>query len=214
MLKNLKKIAIWMLSIIILLLIGMWGVNKMVVKAAEDKLYTSSEKIPHNKVGLLLGTGKYLISGYINQYYQFRIEAAVALYKAGKIDFILVSGDNSKKEYDEPTTIKNDLIAQGVPEEKIYLDYAGFRTLDSVVRCREIFGQESITVISQQFHNERAVYLAKKKGIKAIGFNAKDVDAYYGFRTRLREKFARVKMMLDLVFGKEPKFLGEKIEIK
>ena len=109
--------------------------------------------------------------------------------------------------------MKNDLILQGVPANKIFLDYAGFRTLDSVVRSQVIYGLDKITVISQKFHNERALYIAKQKGIEAVGFNAKSVTARYGFKTQLREKLARVKMILDLVFGKKPKFLGEQMKI-
>lgn len=197
----------------ILSLIGIFGADRLVEKSASDKVFNSTKEIPHNKVGLFLGTGKVLSNGRINLYYKYRIDAAVKLFKAGKIDFILVSGDNSTKDYDEPSTIKEDLIKKGIPSSKIYLDYAGFRTLDSVVRCKEIFGQNSITIISQQFHNERAIYIAKRKDIEAVGFNAKDVNVHYGFKTRLRERFARVKMVLDLIFGKKPKFLGEKIEI-
>jgi len=188
--------------------------NRLVERKTKGCLYSNTETIPKNKVGLLLGTGKYLRNGSINLYYKYRLEAAVRLYQSGKIEFILISGDNGSKEYDEPTTIKNDLIEKGIPSEKIYLDYAGFRTLDSVVRSKAIFGQESITIISQPFHNERAVYIAKKKGIKAVGYNAKEVNAHYGLKTRMREKLARVKMVLDIIFGKKPKFFGEKIEIK
>ncbi|MFW6227253.1 MAG: SanA/YdcF family protein [Bacteroidota bacterium] len=198
----------------ILSLIGIFGADRLVEKSASDKVFNSAIEIPHNKVGLFLGTGKILSNGRINLYYKYRIEAAVKLFKAGKVDFILVSGDNSTKDYDEPSTIKKDLIIRGIPSDKIYLDYAGFRTLDSVVRCKEIFGQNSITVISQQFHNERAIYIAEQKDINAIGFNAKDVNVHYGLKTRLRERLARVKMVLDLIFGKKPKFLGQKIEIK
>lgn len=195
-------------------LLGIFVSGKLVENTAKGKIYSSTEETPKNKVGLLLGTSKYVIGGRINLYYQYRIEAAVKLFEAGKIDFILVSGDNSLKEYDEPTTIKKDLVKMGIPPSKIFLDYAGFRTLDSVVRSRVIFGQENITVISQQFHNERAIYIATSKGINAVGFNAQDVSEAYGFKTRLRERFARVKMMMDLVFGKEPKFYGEKISIQ
>lgn len=198
----------------ILSLIGIFGADRLVEKSASDKVFNSTNEIPYNKVGLFLGTGKILSNGRLNLYYKYRIEAAVELFKSGKVDYIIVSGDNSTKDYDEPSTIKEDLIKNGIPESKIYLDYAGFRTLDSVVRCKKIFGQSSITVISQQFHNERAIYIAKRKGIEVVGFNAKEVNSYYGFKTRLREKFARVKMILDLTFGKKPKFLGEKIEIK
>lgn len=198
----------------ILSVIGIFGADRLVEKSASDKVFNSTKEIPHNKVGLFLGTGKILSNGRINLYYKYRIDAAVKLFKAGKVDFILVSGDNSTKEYDEPSTIKEDLINKGIPSNRIYLDYAGFRTLDSVVRCKEIFGQSSITIISQQFHNERAIYIAKRKDIEAVGFNAKDVNVNYGFKTRLRERFSRVKMVLDLIFGKKPKFLGDKIEIK
>lgn len=104
-------------------------------------------------------------------------------------------------------------MPKGVPENRIFEDFAGFRTLDSVVRAKEIFGQDSITIISQQFHNERAIFLAEKHNIKAIAFNAKDVNAKWGIRTKVREVFARVKVFLDLLTEKEPKFGGEKILI-
>jgi SanA protein len=209
--KRILKIGV---LIGILSLIGIFAADRLVEKSASEKVFNSTKEIPYNKVGLFLGTGKILSNGRINLYYKYRIEAAVKLFKAGKIDFIIVSGDNSTKDYDEPSTIKEDLIKNGVPANRIFLDYAGFRTLDSVVRSKEIFGQSSITIISQQFHNERAIYIAKRKDIDAVGFNAKDVNVHYGFKTRLRERFARVKMVLDLIFGKKPKFLGEKIEIK
>lgn len=208
----------WTFRIVILgaflVLLFIFAAGWLVERSANGKVFNETAEIPYNKVGMLLGTGKILRTGHINLYYKYRIEAAAKLYKAGKIDFILVSGDNSTKYYDEPSTIKKDLIKLGVPSQKIFLDYAGFRTLDSVVRSKEIFGQSNITIISQQFHNERAIFIASQKGINAIGFNARDVSTNYGFKTSLRERFARVKMILDLVFGKKPKFLGEKIEIK
>ena len=212
--KHLKTIVKIGLVLSFLSLIAIFGAKKLVDKTVADKTYNSTSEIPYNKVGLLLGTGKTTAMGNVNLYYKYRIEAAVNLFNAGKIDFILVSGDNSTTTYDEPSTIKQDLINKGIPENKIFLDYAGFRTLDSVVRCKEIFGQNSITIISQQFHNERAIYIAAQKNIEAVGFNARDVNANYGFKTQLREKLARVKMILDLIVGTQPKFLGEKIEIK
>jgi len=195
------------------MLLAIYFSNFLVKQTAKTKLYNTTESIPYNKVGLLLGTGKKLSNGNLNLYYKYRIDAAVTLFKANKITYILISGDNSKTNYDEPTEMKNDLILQGVPANKIILDYAGFRTLDSVVRSQVIFGLDKITVISQEFHNERALYIAKQKGIEAVGFNAKSVTARYGFKTQLREKLARVKMILDLVFGKKPKFLGEQMKI-
>lgn len=207
-------------SIKTLLLLGIIAVvsistaDYLVNSKTEGKIFTSTKDIPKNRVGLLLGTSKYVLSGNVNLYYRYRINAAVELFKAKKIDYILVSGDNGSKTYDEPTAIKDDLIKRGIPANKIFLDYAGFRTLDSVIRSREIFGQKSITVISQEFHNQRAIYIALSNDINAIGYNAKDVNRNYGFKTRIREKLARVKMFIDIVIGKEPKFLGDKIIIK
>lgn len=183
------------------------------VSAEAKNTYHNVEDLPEYKVGLLLGTSKYLSSGHRNLYYKYRIDAAVKLHQAGKVRYILISGDNGTKEYNEPRSMKRDLVAAGIPAERIYLDYAGFRTLDSVVRAKAIFGQDSLVVISQQFHNERALFLAKTNDIKAVGFNAQAVDLNYGFKVQIREKLARAKMLLDIVFGVEPKFYGEPIAI-
>ncbi|OUR99334.1 protein SanA [Flavobacteriales bacterium 33_180_T64] len=208
--KKLK--LIFLLGVFIL--IGLIMTNYMVIYKAKGCIYNSVDAIPKNKVGLLLGAVKVTSNGNINSYYTHRINAAVDLYKAEKIEFILISGDNSRKNYDEPTTFKTDLIIKGIPEDKIFLDYAGFRTLDSVIRAKEIFGQTEITIISQQFHNERAIYLAKHNNINAIGFNAKDSYNHHGSKTQLREYFARAKASIDVLFNVEPKFLGKKINIK
>lgn len=171
------------------------------------------QKIQQNKVWLLLGTSKYISDGRRNLFYLYRIEAAKNLYNAGKIEYILVSGDNSTKKYNETDTMKADLMQAGIPEEKIYGDYAGFRTLDSVVRAKEIFGQESFTLISQEFHLQRAIMLAKLKGVDAIWYPAKDVPVSISPRVWIRERLARVKMYIDILIWKKPKFWGEKIEI-
>ncbi len=206
------------LKIALLLFLSMLGIvylaNYSIEKNAENKTYFSVDKIEKNKVGLVLGTSKNLRNGSINLYFEYRIRATIALYKKGKIDFVLVSGDNGTKNYDEPTDFKEELVKRGIPATKIFLDYAGFRTLDSVVRAKLIFGQDKITIISQKFHTERAIYLAEKHNIKAIGFNAKDVSGRYGIRVKLREYLARTKVFLDIVFGVTPKFLGEKIKIE
>lgn len=188
--------------------------NIAIELGTRGKTYADTSKIPKNKVGLVLGTAKRLKSGNINKYFEYRIAATAKLYKAGKIDFVLVSGDNGRTEYDEPTDFKDELVKNGIPEEKIFLDYAGFRTLDSVVRAKKIFGQNSLTIISQEFHNERAIYLAQKHDIKAVGFNAQDATLRYGIKVRIREYFSRTKVFIDILFGVQPKFLGEEIEIK
>lgn len=187
--------------------------HRIVSNGTKNRIYSSTEEIPANKIGLLLGTGKYLTNGHVNLYYKYRLDAAYELFRSGKIKYILISGDNSRKDYDEPSMMKEDLIAMGIPASRIELDYAGFRTFDSVVRCKEVFCERSITVISQQFHNERALFIAQNKGIKAVGFNAKDVNRRYGITTNVRERLARTKLMLDILFGIGPKFLGDEIPI-
>jgi SanA protein len=210
-----KKVYIpTILILIILSLVSILWANSTINKQTESRMYSDTDSIPENNVGLLLGTSKFLRNGNSNQYFENRISATIQLYKAGKIKNVVISGDNSKKDYNEPEDMKNELIKRGIPEDRIYLDFAGFRTYDSVFRMKEIFGQDRFTIISQEFHNQRAVYIASALKLNAIGFNAKDVNAYNGFKTKIREKFARVKMFIDLIFEKKPKFLGDKIEIK
>lgn len=199
--------------VFILLLTMVVFSNYTIARAAENKTFNDVNAIKKSKIGLLLGTSKYYKDGGLNLYFKYRIDAAVTLYRNGKIDFILVSGDNSSKYYNEPQTFKKELIKRGIPEAVIFLDYAGFRTLDSVIRAKAIFGQSDITVISQQFHNERAIYIAQKKGIKAVGFNAKDIGGTNGLKVKLREYFARTKAFLDIILHVEPKFYGKEIKI-
>jgi SanA protein len=207
MLMKAVRYAVILLSLAILL------PNLFVELGTRKFTYDNVEEIPYNKVGLVLGTTKNTVSGYLNPYYVYRIAAAVELFNSGKVDYLLVSGDNSEIYYNEPIAMMNDLIKQGIPEDRIYLDYAGFRTLDSIVRSKEIFGQESITIVSQEFHNKRAISIAHFKGVEAVGYNAKDVSFRVGLKTNFREIFARVKMVYDLIFNKQPRFLGETIDI-
>jgi SanA protein len=210
-----RKKIIWytILALVPVCMITVFFCNYIIDKTAKGKLYTDTGAIPYNKVGLLLGTSKKLGNGYANLYYTYRIDAAVRLLKEGKIKYLVISGDNSRKEYSEPEDMRADLIAAGIDSSVIFLDYAGFRTFDSIVRLKKIFSQDSVTIISQQFHNERALYMARKEGINAVAFNATDVSARYGFRVQLREKLARVKVFMDYWFGIKPKFLGEKVII-
>lgn len=150
-------------------------------------LTTTNLSIPFNRVGLLLGTSKSGRSGHNNPYYDYRIQAAVRLIKDQKIKYLIISGDNGRKDYNEPELMRSDLISAGIDSSIIYLDYAGFRTFDSIIRLKEIFGQDSVTFITQQFHNERAIYVASNEGISAIGYNAKDVGSRQGMKTQLRE---------------------------
>lgn len=201
------------LLFLIICLILIWYCNNGIKQSASGKLFNDTTTISNSKVGLLLGTGKFLKNGYENPYYTYRIRAANDLLKSGKIKYLIISGDNSLKNYNEPEMMKQDMIKLGTDSTKLYLDFAGFRTFDSIIRAKEIFGQDSITVISQAWHNERAIFIAIKEGIVAIGFNAKDVNQKQGLKTQIREKLARVKVYFDYLLNTEPKFLGEKIEI-
>lgn len=177
-------------------------------------LYSSVRDVPKARSILLLGTSRFRSGGGQNPYFTYRIDAAAQLYRRGKGDYILASGDNSNDWYNEPGEMKSELLRRGVPEGDIYMDSAGFRTLDSVVRSKEIFGIEETIIVTQKFHGKRAVYIARHYGIDAVGFNARDVGFSYGFKTRFREIFARVKAYIDVhIAGTEPRILGERKEI-
>ena len=182
--------------------------------AARGRMYQDTAAIPHRRVGLVLGCAKYLSNGRANLFFRHRMRAAAQLFHARKVDYLLVSGDNHVAGYNEPADMKDSLIESGVPAERIYCDFAGFRTLDSIVRAKEIFGQTELTVVSQAFHNQRAIFIARNKGVDAIGFNAEEVAGCTGLRTRCREQLARVKTVLDVyLLRTQPKFFGEKIQI-
>ncbi|MBQ7694036.1 MAG: YdcF family protein [Lentisphaeria bacterium] len=168
------------------------------VKKAAAFVYTRIEEAPAREYGLLLGTSRVVRGGFLNEYFYRRIRAAVRLYRAGRVRKIIVSGDNRRKGYNEPQDMKEALMAEGVPEGAILMDFAGFRTLDSVVRARNVFGVTTFTVISQKFHCERAVYLARAKDLDAVGFAAEEVPARFRFKNAFREPLARVKAFLDL----------------
>lgn len=208
-----KKLGIILASLILVFIVLLLICDFLIVQDSKGKTYSDIRQIPRNKVGLVLGTARKLAKGGMNPYYTNRIDATVRLFLAGKIDFVLVSGDNSSRYYNEPITIKKDLVKGGIPGNKIFLDYAGFRTLDSMFRAKSIFGLDSVTIISQKFHNERAIYLAEKKGLKAIGYNAMDLSGSPGYKIKIREYFARVKVFIDLAFNIQPRFYGEHVEI-
>lgn len=177
--------------------------NRLIVNASQHLTWNAIQAVPAREVGLVLGAKPG------NRYFIRRINTAAALYHAGKVKWLLVSGDNGQKEYDEPSAMQQALIAKGVPEAAIFCDYAGFSTLDSVVRARKVFGENRITIISQAFHNQRAIWLAQQYGIDAIGVNAPDLNKRHGTYTRLREKLARVSAVLDAkILRRQPKYLG------
>lgn len=208
-----KKIIVSLILLVVMFLLLVFYCDRQVSLAAKGKTYSDVTKVPHHHVGLLLGTGKYLGSGIVNPYYRYRIDAAIKLLKAGKVDYLVISGDNSRSDYNEPESMRADLLGAGVDSSRIFLDYAGFRTFDSMVRLKTIFSQDTAMVISQPFHNERALFIASREGMTAVAFNAEDVSSSAGLRTKLREKLARVKVFADYLFHTKPKFLGPKVNI-
>lgn len=205
--KIIIALPIMITSLIILL-------NLWVFYSANKRVFNSLERLPENNVALVLGTSRYVANGHLNWHFKIRMEAAALLYKKGKVKHLLVSGDNSIRQYDEPTDMKEALMELGIPEDAITLDYAGFRTLDSVIRAKEVFNQTKITIVTDEFHSYRSVFLARYIGVDAVGFYYGKVPFKYSPNTYLREYFARVKAVMDLFIGKQPKFLGPKVEIK
>jgi SanA protein len=195
----------------LLFLVGMiaWA-DRACHSAARGRIFRSVESVPERDVGLVLGTAKTTRRGNPNLHFNHRIKAAAALYHAGKVRHLLVSGDNHVAGYDEPTDMRDALVAAGVPDAVITRDYAGFRTLDSVVRANLVFGLSRVTVISEEFHCPRALWIARRHGLDAVAFAAPDVNrAGWSARVKAREYFARAWCALDLyVLRRGPKFPG------
>lgn len=202
-----------LLLLVVLILCGIGYAYFSASWAARGRLFDKVAQLPATRVGLVFGTTD-RVNGRENPYFRYRIDAAVRVWRSGKLKTLIVSGDNRSRYYNEPEKMKQALIERGVPENRIVCDFAGLRTLDSVVRAKEIFGTDSIVFISQRFQNQRAIYLAKAHGIDAYGFNARDVESVAGSKTNLREVGARVKMWLDVnVLKTRPLYLGKPIRL-
>ena len=209
--KQVRRYFIVALVIALVVCGGLIGICNVVMKQqAKGKLYADVSEIPYRKVGLVLGTIP-IVNGYQNRYYNYRIDAAAELYFANKVSYLLLSGDNHVSLYNEPESMRKSLIERGVPDSAIYLDCAGFRTFDSMIRAKKVFAQDSVTVVSQQWHNERAVFIARHYDLDAIAFCAKDYTAGRKIyvKNHLREALAKVKVVLDLMVSKQPHFLGD-----
>ncbi|TKT93600.1 SanA protein [Dyadobacter frigoris] len=188
--------------------------NFWVVYCTKQYNYFSINDLPSNDVALVLGTSRNTESGKENLFFKYRMEATARLFKEGKIKYIILSGNNDSQYYNEPLDMQRALLNLGIPENVMTLDYAGFRTFDSVVRCKEVFNQDNFTVISQNFHNARALYIAHNEGINAISFAAQDVPDGYSIRTLIREYLARPKAVLDVHFLRPKADVTSNVEIK
>jgi vancomycin permeability regulator SanA len=198
------------LSALVLIVVA----KREVEAAAQGRVASTVDEVPPTPVALVLGCSRTLESGAENPFFANRIDAAVELYESGKVEVLLVSGDNSRPDYDESSDMKAALMVRGVPADAIVCDYAGFSTLDSVVRAKEVFGQTRLVVVSQGFHVRRALYIAQAHDIEATGYAADRVGGAGGRIVHLRECLARVKVLLDVrVLHRGPKFLGEPVAI-
>lgn len=187
--------------------------DRHVGQAAADRVFANLQDLPRREVAVVLGTSKYA-NGRLNGFYAGRIRAAAELYQSGKVNGILVSGDNGAHDYNEPQQMKADLVALGVPAEHITADYAGFRTLDSIYRAGDVFGLRSYIVVTQAFHLPRALYLADQKGHDVVGYIAYGPAGYWGQRVRAREILARAQAVLDVeILQRGPRFLGEPVQV-
>lgn len=205
------RVICWPLLLTACVLVAALIIDRRVKQVAEPYLHDDLSTLTTHHVALVLGTGPTLRNGNPNPWFKRRIEAASGLFLAGKVEQILVSGDNGRRSYNEPMAMRSALIAAGVDSTRITLDYAGFDTYDSVVRARKVFLARDLIIVSQRSHNERAVCIAQHFGIDAIGLNAG--NSYGGTLGSIREKAARLKMAWEFLIGAEPHFLGEPVEL-
>ncbi|WP_174842717.1 SanA/YdcF family protein [Spirosoma rhododendri] len=189
-----KGIIVLSFAGVVLILVSNWWV----VYNTRQQTYFDIHKLPANDVGLVLGTSKFVRSGKENLFFRYRMEATARLWKEGKVKYLVLSGNNDSEYYNEPADMQRALEKMGVPASVMTLDYAGYRTFDSVVRCKEVFNQEKITIISQNFHNTRALFIGNHEGMEAVAFAAQDVPDGYSLRTLIREYLARPYAIMDV----------------
>jgi SanA protein len=206
-----KKVLKWVLIAFVPGMIVLVASNIWVVMSTREDVFTDFRDVPGTTVALVLGTSNKLTSGLPNPFFNSRIATAAALYKEGKVTHFILSGDNRTIYYNEPGEMRKALLKWGVPDSVITLDYAGLRTLDSIVRCKEIFGQDKIIIITQPFHCYRALFISRYYNMDAVAIIAKEPIEEAVFKVYFREYFARTKAVLDLYILKTaPRHLGEK----
>ena len=174
------------------------AVDRSVSFYSRSYCFDDISRLPVRRVALLLGTSQQLSSGERNLFFDYRMDAAAKLYHYKKVTMILASGARHSRYYDETRAMVRALTKRDVPPHRIMTDNEGFRTLESVIRARDIYGITDPIVVSQKFHNERAVFLARHNDIQAMAYNARSPGFFYGLKTWFRELFARVRAVVDL----------------
>jgi SanA protein len=197
------------LTLLFLIICNVW-----VISSTSEDVYSDEKLLPDHRIALVLGTSHKVVGGGPNPFFAKRMETAAELFKRGKIDHFILSGDNRSRYYNEPMEMRKALLKKGVPTTAITLDYAGLRTLDSIIRCKTIFGQNKITIITQPFHSYRALFISQYYNVDAVAMVAAEPDFENSVKVRVREYFARTKAVLDLyIFNTTPRFLGEKQQL-
>ncbi len=206
--KRVLKVGVGMAALLIFVL---WVTNLWVVNTTRSNVLSDYKQLPDSGVALVLGTSHRMISGAPNPFFENRMATAASLYKEGKVIHFILSGDNRTHYYNEPKEMQKALIKRGVPLSAITLDYAGLRTLDSIVRCKEIFGQNTIIIITQPFHSYRALFISNYYDLEAVALVADEPTQDISMKVYGREYLARTKAVLDLyVLGTAPRHLGKK----
>lgn len=200
-------------ALVLLLVLGAWLADRQIDRFAAPYLAEDPKALPEVDVALVLGAAPIGPEGGPNRYFEYRLDAAAELWRAGKVKFLLVSGDNRRPDYDEPSAMRAGLIARGVPEAVIYRDFAGVRTRDSMLRAKSVFGQQRLIVVSQGFHAARAIFLARREGIEAWGLAARDVKRAYSIFTELRRYPSALRAYYDVWVETPPRHTGPTITI-
>ena len=211
-LRILKRLAVTGFCLFLLGIGLIWYANRK-VQSFQAETVQSLDQLRPQRAAVVFGCNRYAY-GHRNQFYEARLDACHKLYNSGKVQKVLVSGDNGRKEYSEPDDMKADLMKRGIPEEDVICDYAGFSTLDTVVRAKKVFGLDQFIAVSQEFQCVRAAYIGEAHGIEITAYCAGDVSGALAKKTYVREYLARVKAWLDVeILRRGPKFLGPRIEV-
>lgn len=206
-----KRVLRGSIIVVIIISVFIFFCNLWVVQSTQSGVLNDESLLPDKSIGLVLGTSHKLLNGQPNPFFEDRISAAALLYQQGKVSHLILSGDNRTRYYNEPLEMKKALLKRGVPDSVITLDYAGLRTLDSIVRCKEIFGQSRVIIITQTFHGYRALFISKYYNMDAVAWVADETHYNNAAKVYFREYFARAKAVLDLyLLGTEPRHLGDK----
>ncbi|MER5882370.1 ElyC/SanA/YdcF family protein [Streptomyces sp. NPDC001941] len=173
-----------------------------------DARVRTTAQVPARDVAVVFGAG--LWKGRPTPYLAHRLDAAAELYRAGKVRVVLVTGDNSRVEYDEPDAMRAYLAKKGVPDARIVSDYAGFDTWDSCVRAKKIFGVDRAVLVTQGFHIRRAIALCQAAGVDSYGVGVSEPHDSVWYYGGVRELAAAGKAALDAGLKPDPHFLGGK----